>query len=93
MPQVPQVVFVDNQELKTARRLIGSPLAHLAKNDGGNDESASLSDLVYDTNDANAQDRDAVGAVIARLESQIDLIEPFGRMIEALKEAMKAGGK
>ena len=92
MPQVPQVVFVDSQELLTARRLISSPLAHLARKEGVKDESTSLSALVYETNE-NTHDRDAVGSMIALLESRIDLIEPFGRMIEAFKEAMKAGGK
>jgi hypothetical protein len=92
MPQAPQVVFVDSQELLSARRLISSPLAHLARNESGKDESSSLSALVYATNE-NTHDRDTVGAMIALLESQIDLIEPFVRMIEALKEAMKAGGK
>jgi len=92
MPQVPQVVFVDSQELLSARRLISSPLAYLARKEGRKDESASLSTLVYETNE-NTDDRDAIGGVIALLESQVNLIEPFGRMIEALKEAMKAGGK
>lgn len=92
MPQAPQAVFVDSQELLSARRLISSPLAHLARKESEKDDPSSLSALVYETND-NTLDRDAVGDMIALLESQIDLIEPFGRLTEALKEVMKTGGK
>jgi hypothetical protein len=92
MPQVPDVVFVDSEELLVARRLTSIPMAHLARKGDEKDVSASLSTLVYKTNE-NTSDRDTVGGVIAFLEPQIDLIEPFGRMLEALKEAIKAGGK
>jgi hypothetical protein len=92
MPQAPGVVFVDSEELMNARRLISSPLAHLRKKEGGANESSSLSALIYETNE-NTRDRDAVGGLVNLLEAQIDLTEPFARMIEALKEAVKAGGK
>lgn len=92
MPQVPEVVFVDAEELLNARRLISSPMAFLASKDDSKGEHATLSSLVYRTQD-NTDDRDRVGPIISVLESEIDLIEPFTRMLEALKEATKTGGK
>jgi len=91
IPQAPDVVFVDSEELLSARRLTSAPLAYLSKRKGEQDDPASLSALVYKT-DESTEDRDGVGNVIALLESQIDLVEPFERMIEALKETMKAEG-
>lgn len=91
VPQAPDVVFVDNKELLTARRICTWPIAYLAKRQGGED-ATNLSALVYETNEGT-DDRDVVGSVVSVLESQIDLIEPFGRMMEALKEAVKARSK
>jgi len=92
LPQVPDVTFVDSSELLCARRLSAAPLALLARRDPGTAGSPNLSTVVYDTND-NADDREAIGSLIARLEPQVDLVEPFARMIEVLKEAIKVGRK
>lgn len=92
LPRRPDAVFVDSRDLLAARRLAPCPMAYLAKKDGGETDPTSLSALIYDT-DQETNDQEIVGQIIASLESVVDLVEPFTRMIEALKEAVKGGTK
>jgi len=88
LPVVPDVLLVDTQELIAVRRIADMPTAFLKRADG--DGAGSLSSLQYDAG-TNVDDQEAVGQVLASLEMQVDLVEPFQRMREALKEAIKSG--
>lgn len=89
LPVVPDVLLVDTQDLTTVRRVANLPTAFLRRVDG-NAVAGSLSSLQYDTG-ANIDDQETVGQILASLEMQVDLIEPFQRMRDALKEAIKSG--
>lgn len=88
VPVVPDVLFVDDRQLLAARRVFMIPTAVLERRPTGGDSSNSLSTVQY-TVDQHSGDDDSVGRVLADLEQAIDLIEPFNRIREALKEALK----
>lgn len=88
VPVVPDVLFVDDQQLLAARRIVNVPTAFLERRPSTDRNANSLSTVQY-TVDQHAGDDDAVGRVLAALEQSIDLIEPFNRIREALKEALK----
>lgn len=88
LPVVPDILLVETEELVAIRRVAGLPTAFLTRAEF--DPSAgNLSSLRYDTG-ANVDDQDVVGQVLASLEMKVDLVEPFQRMREALKEAIKS---
>ncbi|MBN1974820.1 MAG: hypothetical protein JW787_14365 [Sedimentisphaerales bacterium] len=88
IPRVPDVVFVDDQEILSIKRLIKKPTACLKKNDTQDSDPTKLSILDYKAE--SNEDQEIIGQIIATLENQIDLIEPFSRMRQALKEAIKS---
>jgi len=88
LPFCPDVLFVDTKELLALRRTVEMPTAFLSKSIGSKDDPGRLTTLEYDTG-SNLDDQDIVGRVLASLESYVDLVEPFARMREALKEAIK----
>jgi hypothetical protein len=92
LPFRPSVVFVDSSDMVNARRVVGLPTAFLTKNEQPLGAAANLSMLRYDTH-GHAEDQDAVGVVVSELEPWIDLIEPFSRLMDALKEAQKTSSK
>ena len=92
LPQRPDVILVDSSDMLAAQRLAPCPMAYLAKKDGEEAGATSLSALIYET-EQHANNQDAVGQIIACLEPVVDLLEPFARMIEALKESVKSGQK
>jgi hypothetical protein len=81
----PTVVFVETDELVEARRISRWPVAALSQ---GPHDPAALSTLRYHTRD-NTADSNAVGRVVAALEGSVNLLDPFSRLREALKEALK----
>lgn len=81
----PTVVFVDADELVEARRISRWPVAALTL---GPHDPTSLSTLRYNTRD-NTPDSNAVGRIVAALEESVNLLDPFARLREALKEALK----
>lgn len=89
LPIVPDVLLVDTQDLIAVRRIVDMPTAFLRRADG-DAPASSLSSLQYDTG-ANTDDQEDIGQILASLEMQVDLVEPFQRMREALKEAIKSG--
>src|SRR6266850_170260 len=78
VPVVPNVLFVDDEQLLMARRIVGVPTAFLERRPAGNQNSNSLTTIQY-TVDQHAGDDEAVGRILAALEQSIDLIEPFNR--------------
>jgi len=90
LPFNPDVLLVDVQELVPVRRVADVPTAFLSKPLEGEAEPGRLTPLRYDT-DGNIEDQEAVGQILASLETMIDLVEPFDRMREALREAIKTG--
>ncbi|HUT61912.1 MAG TPA: hypothetical protein VNA25_29085 [Phycisphaerae bacterium] len=89
---VPTVLFVDAPDLVAVRRVVGLPTAFLVKNTEAQSGSSNISTLKYDTG-ANSEDQEIIGQVLAELEPWIDLVEPFTRLREAMKEALKAPPK
>ncbi len=88
----PSVVFVDDQNLIPVRQFFGVPAAKLSKSSNGNGQAVQLSIYTFDTGgDAAGEER--IGAIVAELEQSADLLNPFERMQEALKEALREGAK
>ena len=83
----PDVVFVDADDLLAARSIFKAPIARLARSDSA-EPGVTLSTYQYDTGEHD-DDREQVGRFVAVLEQTVDLINPFERMQEALKEALK----
>ena len=89
IPSVPDVLFVDRQELVALRQITDIPTAFLSRSADDEADAARLTTLAYDTS-SNTEDEEIVGRILASLETFVDLIEPFNRMREALKEAIKS---
>ena len=85
---IPSVLFVDAPDLIAVRQITKWPVAHLWK---GTQDASSLSTLQYDTGE-NTQDASAVGRIVVALEDSVDLLDPFARLRQALKEALKDEG-
>jgi hypothetical protein len=75
-------------EILAARQIIKKPTACLKKSTSQDADPAKLSILDYKS-DSNV-DQEIIGQVIAHLENLVDLVEPFSRMRQALKEAIKS---
>lgn len=90
LPYVPEILLVETAELLAVRRVAHLPTAFLTKARDGEVEPGRLTSLQYDTG-AYTDDQEVVGQVLASLETTVDLVEPFNRMREALKEAIKTG--
>lgn len=90
LPYVPELLVVETPELIGVRRVVHLPTAFLTKTGDGDIEPGRLTSLRYDTG-AYTDDEEVVGQILASLETTVDLVEPFNRMREALKEAIKTG--
>jgi hypothetical protein len=88
IPRVPDVLFVDDMEILAAKQIIKKPTACLKKSTSQDADPTKLSILDYKS-DSN-EDQEIIGQIIAHLENLIDLVEPFSRMRQALKEALKS---
>ena len=85
--KVPEVLFVDAEDLLAARPIFNVPTARLTHVEG-KQSGVTISTYHYDTG-GHAQDQEAVGRIVAALEQTVDLLDPFKRMEEALKDAQK----
>ena len=85
--KVPDVLFVDADDLLAARAIFNVPTAKLTRPED-KQSGVTISTYRYDTG-GHAQDEEAVGRIVATLEQTVDLLDPFKRMEEALKEALK----
>lgn len=85
--KVPEILFVDAEDLLAARPIFNVPTARLTRPEG-KESGVTISTYQYDTG-GHAEDAEAVGRVVAALEQTVDLLEPFQRLQEALKEALK----
>jgi hypothetical protein len=90
LPNPPDVLFVDAADLILARRVTGVPTAFITKAPPSEADTSSLSIVRYDVG-PHKNDDPRVGEIVVGLESTCDLIEPFTRMREALKEGLKPG--
>jgi hypothetical protein len=86
LPHPPDVIFVDSLDLIGARRITRVPTAFLAKIPTS--EPNPLSALHYDVGPYK-NDSTRVGEIVVALENTCNLVEPFTRMRDALKEALK----
>ncbi len=89
LPYVPDILFVDSQELTNVRRICEIPTAFLAFDPNADHNPDRLTTLHYDAGHNQAHES-FVGSVLASLERYVDLVDPFTRMREALKEAIKS---
>lgn len=83
------VIFVNSRELLPVRRIVSAPVALLARATEQEASAPRLSTLTYDTGDQKG-DAEIVGEILGHIEPFIDLIEPFDRIQEALKEVIKS---
>jgi hypothetical protein len=86
----PDVLFVESPDLVLARRVTRVPTALLAKASQAETDSSSLSILRYDIG-PHKKDEALVGEIVVALEGTCNLLEPFSRIREALKEGLKPG--
>jgi hypothetical protein len=87
LPNPPDVLFVDTHDLIEAERVTGGvPTAYLAKVPQSSD---NLSALKFDAGRRESDHR-RVGEIVGALEIHLDLVEPFTRIKEALKEGLKS---
>jgi len=84
------VLFVDAPDLILARRITGVPTAFIAKVSDSETNPSSLSYLRYDIG-PQKKDEGLVGEIVVGLEGSCNLLEPFTRIREALKEGLKPG--
>jgi hypothetical protein len=92
LPQVPDVIFVDSEDLLKLRRISRMPVAFLSKDNAAESDARRLSPLVFKSGSI-PQDNEAVGQIVARLETEVDIVQPFERVREAMKEALRETGK
>lgn len=89
LPIVPDVLFVDTEQILAIRQITDIPVAFLSKSPEHEDDPGKLTTLHYDTG-SHIDDQEVVGRVLSSLEAYVDLVEPFTRMRDALKEAIKS---
>ena len=85
--KVPDVLFVDAEDLLAARPIFNVPTARLTRPEA-KQSGVTISTYRYDAG-GRAQDEEAVGRIVTALEQTVDLLDPFKRMEGALKEALK----
>lgn len=91
LTRAPDVLFVDAEDLIAARRVFNVPTALLCKKRSAQ-PGITLSMYHYATG-GQREDEEQVGRIVALLEQTVDLLDPFERMQEALKEALKESKK
>jgi len=89
IPFSPDVIFVDTEDMLSVRRIVDIPTAFLAKRQAPENDPTRLTTLQYNTG-SNMDDQETVGRILSTLEPFVDLVEPFARMREALKEVIKS---
>jgi hypothetical protein len=85
---VPSLILVDSPELVKSAKISQIPTAFVSKNEK-EDNNNSLTGLIYDCGEYN-ENQEQVGKLLAQLETHVDLLDPFMRMREALKELVKS---
>lgn len=89
----PAAIFVDAEELLEVGRIVTVPVAMLtASGSISVSGSNALSQVKFRVSEASKDGEAVVGKLVGELEQSIDLLEPFKRTAEALKEALKVGG-
>jgi hypothetical protein len=85
----PDIVFVDSDLLLELQPVIKTPIAKLYREENATSQANTLSTVRFVT--ARDADKETeVGAVLGRLEPLTDLVEPFTRIAEAIREALKS---
>ena len=92
LPRVPDVMFVETADSRAIRRVTPFPVAILSKSQGESPNTGAFSGVVFSTGDSR-DDHEIVAPLISAIDGSINLLEPFGRMREALKEALKTAQK
>ncbi len=83
----PAVLFVDSEELLEAKRVLGTPTAHLYAVPETERGGSNLSLVRYNTGGC-IEDEETVGKIVSVLE-HTNLLDPFVRVQEALKEVLR----
>lgn len=89
LSRVPDVIFVDSAVLLEIDRLLSIPVALLKKSTESSAVAPALSQYTYKVPE-NSRFEDAVGQAVGVLETQIQMCEPFDRITEAIKEALRS---
>jgi len=85
----PDIIFVDSDLLLGLQRLTEIPVAKLSREQNSVSQPTTISTLKYSTS-RTADNESTVGEVLATLEGHADLLDPFTRMTEAIREAQKS---
>jgi hypothetical protein len=89
LSRVPDIIFVDSELLLETSRLCPVPIALLKKSPDKSSPGPRLSQYTYQVPE-NSRYADAVSQAVGVLETQIQLCDPFDRITEALKEALRS---
>ena len=74
------------------RGVFDRPVASLRKADDADSDPNQLSSIIYNVDEIDhPADRDIADRIVAALESTVNLVEPFNRIREALRDALKDG--
>ncbi|HOK67077.1 MAG TPA: hypothetical protein PK054_00210 [Anaerohalosphaeraceae bacterium] len=87
IPRKPNLLLVDEHILLHAESHIKVPIAFIEKSSGS--DPNSISTIAYKTN-PNLDTENIISEYLTSLEHLIDLIEPFERIKQAIKETLKA---
>jgi hypothetical protein len=85
----PDIIFVDSDILLELQRLTKTPVAKLFREANAANQPTALSTVKF-TAAVNGGKESLVGNVLATLEPSCDLVEPFSRMTDAIREALKS---
>ncbi|MGA2442014.1 MAG: hypothetical protein ABSH08_13750 [Tepidisphaeraceae bacterium] len=84
----PDVIFVDSDLLLELQELTDIPVAKLSREQTSASQPTSLSPLKFSTS-REGDKENIVGSVLSTIEAYADLMDPFGRMTDAIREAQK----
>jgi hypothetical protein len=84
----PDIVLVNSLTLLAARDVIGIPMAHVSRNDNIDRSDANHSPYVFNT--GGYEDDIKYFSFSSSSIHNVDLLEPFRRMLDALAEVLKS---
>jgi hypothetical protein len=92
VPRAPHAIFVESSDLLSLRRITEYPIGFLSRSEGQQNGDSNASTAQVSTGD-NYEDYDRVAPILSELDTSVDVLDPFARMKEALKEALQEAAK
>jgi hypothetical protein len=85
----PELLLVDSEDLLGIAQFVQIPVAVLFEPVGSATGRKSLTRLQYKVAESSRDEINLVGRILGDLEQTVDLLDPFKRTAEALKETLK----